>query len=134
MPRRKELKNIASGLLGSFISRNNDVDGYWGIGQLNLHAKQQSVTKIGIELISSSISPPNILFSKLVSGYRDALVAKLQKMNIQPSWVTAAIIEIDFKPECPSKFVPITTWGTLFKLTVSITDDRGTKHAVIGYG
>jgi len=134
MPRRKELKNIASGILGSFISRNNDVVGYWGIGQLNLHAHRQSVTKVCIELISCSISPPNTLFSKLVSGYRDVLIARLNKMDIHPSWVAAAIIELDFKPDVPFQFVPMTTWGTLFKLTVSITDDRGIKHAVTSYG
>jgi len=28
----RELRNLAHGLAGTFISRNNDVSGYWGIG------------------------------------------------------------------------------------------------------
>ena len=39
MAKSKELKNIASGLYGSFISRNNDVRGYWGVGKLCLAAQ-----------------------------------------------------------------------------------------------
>lgn len=40
MARSARLTNIASGLCGAFISRNNDVGGYWAIGILRLLAMQ----------------------------------------------------------------------------------------------
>lgn len=32
MRRRSEIGSIASGMVHSFVSRNNDLGGYWGIG------------------------------------------------------------------------------------------------------
>jgi len=34
MRKRHALKGVAYGLVDTFVSRNNDVSGYWGIGQL----------------------------------------------------------------------------------------------------
>jgi len=34
MARRSELKGIAIAINGSFVSRNNDFNGYWSIGQI----------------------------------------------------------------------------------------------------
>lgn len=134
MARRKELKNIASGLLGSFISRNNDVAGYWGIGQLSLLAQQNSAHVIRIDLLAGTISPPSDLFSKLASGYSHILHRHLLAHGIPLSWLSSAVIELNLNPESPSKHVPITTWGSLFKLTVAIADDKGVKHAINGFG
>lgn len=45
-----------------------------------------------------------------------------------------AIIRLDFMPEPPEKHVPMITWGNLFRLSVTITDDRGKISEVSGYG
>ena len=134
MARRKELKNIASGIFGSFISRNNDVAGYWGIGQLSLLAQQHSVSIVRIDILAGFITPSSPLFSKLVSGYARILNGHLTSRNIHSAWVRSAEIELNFRPELPSKPVPVTTWGSLFRLTVAIIDDRGVKHEVNSYG
>lgn len=34
MGRRKEFKSIVEDVTQFFISRNNDIEGYWGIGKL----------------------------------------------------------------------------------------------------
>jgi hypothetical protein len=133
--RRKELKNIASGLYGSFISRNNDVAGYWGMGKLCLLAEQQKTNTVRLDLIAQSISPQSTAFSKLVAGYLGKLQKHLESRNISRAWVASAVIELDFKPSCPvGKHIPVATWGSLFKLTVSIKDDKGKDHAIEGYG
>jgi len=38
MVRRKILNGVAAGLASSFVSRNNDIDGSWGMGKLYLVA------------------------------------------------------------------------------------------------
>ena len=134
MARRKELKNIASGLYGSFISRNNDVGGYWGIGMLCLLAQQSGVQIVRIDLLAKSITPASSEFSKLVSGYSSILKKHLSAKGIPENWLASAIIELDFKPEPPSgKHIPIATWGSLFNLVVCIADDMKKNHTISGY-
>ena len=134
MPRRKELKNIASGLYGSFISRNNDVGGYWGIGKLSFLAQQSGEQVVRLDLVAKSLTPPSSEFSKLVSGYSSILKKHLSAVGIPDNWVASATIELDFKPERPSgKHIPIATWGSLFKLVVNITDDMKKNHTVSGH-
>lgn len=132
--RRKQLKNIASGLLGSFISRNNDVAGYWGIGQLSLHAAKNSVESVRIDLILGAMSPPDAFFSKLVSGYSHMLDQQMAARDIPSSWLRAATIELDLNPVPPAKSVLRTTWGSLFELTVTLVDDKFGKHTVSAFG
>ena len=134
MAKRKELKSIASGLCGSFISRNNDVSGYWGIGRLNLLARQCNVQTVHIDLLMQSMSPTSPQFSKLVTGYSQILQSRLFARRIPANFVVSATIELDFKPELSLiKNVPIATWGAPFGLNVTLVDDRGTNHAVSGY-
>lgn len=134
MARRRELKNIASGLLCSFISRNNDVDGYWGIGKLCLLALDSATTGAKLDLLSKTLLPESSEFSKLLHGYNAFLQRHLAARNIPDCWVASAIIELDFNPrEQPEKQVPIITWGSLFKLTVTIVDDRCREHSVSSY-
>jgi hypothetical protein len=132
--RRKELKNVASGLYGSFISRNNDIAGYWGIGKLCLLAQSSETTTVKLNLLAEAIAPESPQFAKLLAGYHSFLQKHLSARCIPLSWVVSADIELDFKPEDrPKKHVPIVSWGGLFKLSVAITDDRNKEHAVFGF-
>lgn len=135
MARRKELRNIASGLYGSFISRNNDVGGYWGIGKLCLLAEQRGVGSVRLDLIGQAITPNSGEFAQLLAGYRGKLQRHMAARKIPDEWVSSAEIEVDFTPPYPSgKRVPVTTWGSLFKLSVSIKDEMGRVHTIEGYG
>jgi hypothetical protein len=134
MPRRRELKNIASGVLGSFISRNNDVGGYWGIGKLCLHAQDCGTSWVKLDLLSKATIPESVEFSKLLNGYNSYLQRQLAARNIPGFWVVSASIELEFNPEDrPKKQVPIITWGNLFRISVSNLDDRGREHMVSSY-
>lgn len=134
MTRRRELKNIASGLLGSFISRNNDVGGYWGIGKLCLLAQKSVTGTVEIGLLSKTISPESVEFSKLIAGYFSFLQEHLAARDIPNIFVASAVIELEFAPtDQPKKQVPIITWGSIFKLSVTIVDDRNKKHTVSAF-
>lgn len=134
MARRKELKNIASGLYGSFISRNNDVSGYWGIGKLSLLAQQHNTYFVYLDLIAQSIEPNCPEFTKLLTGYRAKLQKHLESGHIPSERVISVKIELDFNPAYPvGKHIPIVTRGKLFKLTVSITADNGKNYKIEGF-
>jgi len=82
MAKRKELKNIASGLYGSFISRNNDVRGYWGVGKLCLAAQRHHTKVVHLDLLSQSNSLTSTEFDKLVVGYNDKLQKHLESRHL----------------------------------------------------
>lgn len=135
MPRRKELKNIATGMCGWFISRNHDVDGYWGMGKLASLAQRRGVRTIRLDLVNNSINLPNLIYTKEIVSYRLKMNNQLAAMGIPEDWLLATIIEIDFVSPTPEKkYIPITTWGRLFKVTIQITDDRNKLYNVCAYG
>lgn len=76
MARRKEFKTIANGLLSSFISRNNDVYGYWGIGKLYSHMLKSKMMILEIDLINRTIKPENREFDLLIKNFSERLLLK----------------------------------------------------------
>ncbi|THF61967.1 hypothetical protein [Pseudothauera rhizosphaerae] len=134
MDRRKELSNVVSGLYGSFISRNNDVAGYWGIGKLCLLAQERETGIVELNLLTETIAPETTQFARLLRGYHSFLKRHLSARRIPLTWVVSANIELNFRPEDrPKKHIPIVSWGSLFKLTVAIKDDKNKEHIACGF-
>jgi hypothetical protein len=127
MSRRRSIKSIASGLAGSFISRNNDVDGYWGIGMLCLLCRQNSLETISISLLGEETEP--LASDELVRGIKDHYSEKLSQMlskaKIEPSWVRSATVSLVFGTSGELPEPPLSTWGGAFLCTVEIMDDLG---------
>lgn len=108
--------------------------GYWGIGKLCLLAQQRETRSVQVDLLAKSLTPASPEFSKLVSGYFLILQRHLSARRIPENWVTSATIELDFKPESPAgKLISAVTWGSLFRLTVTITDDMKKVYSIYGY-
>lgn len=99
MPRSARLKNIASGLCGSFISRNNDVDGYWLIGKLRLLAQQQGRDAVSLDLLALSMQPSSPEFAAVLACYARLLDKLARCSHVPIDQITAALITIDFAPE-----------------------------------
>lgn len=75
--KKRILKHIASGLISSFISRNNDVYGYWGIGKLCSFILDKNLNSVEIDLINRQILPNNNEFNLLVAQFSDRLITQL---------------------------------------------------------
>ena len=103
MARRRELKNISAGITDSFSSRNNDVDGYWGLGKLYAFVATAPDKTITLELVGRHVSPSTDEFNRLISFYREMLFRYLKKRNMPESWVRSASIttcfEVEYQPE-----------------------------------
>jgi len=95
MARRRALKGIAGGLVSSFISRNNDVNGYWGIGKLYSHMLKSKVDILRIDLIQNTIEPKSSEFEFRISKYYEWMMAQIEKQNINKNYLknTEVIIE-----------------------------------------
>ncbi len=124
MPGSGHLTNIASGLCGSFISRNNDLDGYWTIGKLRLLAGQHERDAVLLDLLAPSMEPPSSGFAPVLARYC-RLLAKLARLSgTRLEQITAARITVDFEPTpWPRASYYQPRWGEQFMVTVTIGAD-----------
>lgn len=124
MPRGAHLTNIASGLCGSFASRNNELDGYWSIGQLRSLAGRHGESTVIFDLVTSTIHPPSFAFQFVLVRYRRLLAKMADFSNIRLEEITAARITLDFAPRpWPRMHYYKQHWGDQFALTVTIDAD-----------
>ncbi|MGY8770964.1 MAG: hypothetical protein ACKVH8_21345 [Pirellulales bacterium] len=102
--RRKELKNIAGGIVGSFISRNNDIDGYWGLGILYRFANQRQVDMIQLDLLNLTITPASTKFYPIVRYWNAKLEYHIERRSIPRSWLQSVIVTTKFNQEYEEKY------------------------------
>lgn len=129
MPGRRELRGAACGLLGAFISRNNDVGGYWALGKLYAHAQASDVRAILVDLIDSVIVPPNPQFIEMVSLFRRKLLRQLEARSLRNGWVSEACIRVTFAGNESA-----TSADDAFCCSVTLIDDLGNIHVAQASG
>jgi hypothetical protein len=129
MARRVELSNIASGVLGSFVSRNNDFGGYWALGLLYLEAMKTGCSRSRIDLLEETRGGPSPLVEALTSKYRGMAFASMQRRELPAAWLKAAAIEIQF--EAPGiGTLPLAVRERPFVAEMKVTTDRGREFLV----
>lgn len=118
------LTNIASGLCGSFASRNNDLDGYWAIGKLRSLAGKSGRTTVLLDLLTSSTDPSSSEFAPVLAHYRHLLAKLADLSRSRLDDITAARITLDFAPPPWSGIIYYKPqWGDRFTLAVTINAD-----------
>ena len=127
MGRRSQLNHVAGALLGSFISRNNDVNGYWALGQLRSLADRTGVPEFRFDLLSGEAQPSDPLTERVARTYAEALSWHVAKYDLPLDRVRAAEIVLRFGDSAGQE-APYFTYGQPFQCTVSIVDDRGRAH------
>ncbi|RBW59239.1 hypothetical protein DS884_05730 [Tenacibaculum sp. E3R01] len=98
----KKLKNIASGLLNSFISRNNDVNGYWGIGKLYSLMIQNNCFEIKIDLLAKTMIPENAKFTPLITRFNKKFKNKIAKIDLCVNEISSVYILLHKKEKIDS--------------------------------
>ena len=99
MTKRKLLHGIANSIAMSFISRNNDINGYWGIGVIYKNASELNTKRIELELISNTSKPDKLDSSFVIRNYKNFLQKQLEIHGFEDSKVIKATIELIF--DCP---------------------------------
>lgn len=138
MGRRSEIRCIGSGVLHSFVSRNNDIDGYWGIGVLCLYAKQVGELNVTVDILTGSVNPSTSLslriyrqpnFLALADRYKSMFVALFEKRGVPMAWLTDAVFSIDFNsPVAVPAYPRIGENAEPFLCRLSLKDDLGAVH------
>ena len=133
MAKRKTLKGIAHGLLGTFVSRNNDIGGYWGLGVLRQFANRISVRSLELDLLRSSGDHP--VLQEVETRYRNRLLDALGSARIAPTEIEGAKIGIFFADEIDFPDAVHSTRGKPYKCTVTLTRRDGIAVSAerIGY-
>ncbi len=104
MARRIELKSITAGIANSFNSRNNDVEGYWGMGKLYAFVINADCKVVKLDLIESKTSPITNQFDDLILFYQQMLYRFLTKRKIPITWIKSASIEARFEVTYEHKY------------------------------
>src|SRR5829696_8128411 len=123
------LKGIACGLLGTFVSRNNDINGYWGLGVLRLHAERMQASELTIDLLKEDLVPDfrsPVATTKQI--YRQVLTNVLAKSHIDTARLKKVEINLRFAnfEEFPNAIRD--TRGEPYLCTVSITGKNGSIY------
>lgn len=135
MARRIELRGIANAINESFVSRNNDFEGYWTIGQLKLLAINNNLTTIDFFLTPSKNTPHFNLIHYVEIRYAAMLGRLLKKQQIPDVWVSEASITLDFNVNVKHEQLnKCSTSGEPFQCCCQIIDDTGRGYSSVFYG
>jgi hypothetical protein len=128
MARRKEFKTVADGLISSFVSRNNDVYGYWGIGKLYSHMLSSGSMKLTIDLIDRIMEPNNEEFAILISEYSERLRSQIKSRGINDKFLKNAVLTLVGYPNEPSPYLGKMAPNRVH-CKLLITDDLAKDHS-----
>lgn len=133
MAKVKKLRHVAAGLLGSFVSRNNNVDGYWAIGVLYLEAAA-SDNIVQLRLLEREAAPPSATTMLVASNYAEFLRRALIKQLVEWEELAAANIDLQFDTAPDRRDLECRSAGDPFVCTVTIQSKRGEVACVKASG
>lgn len=134
MSRRKEIKGIVHGFLSSFVSRNNDINGYWGLGKLYRYAIENDTDTIEMNLSSIDCIPRNSIPKAIITRYSQSLLNMIEKQGLPESWLQNAQVRIQFAlPDDADSSVRVHL-GDPYHCLVVLGDDLGKERSASRIG
>jgi hypothetical protein len=118
---RRELLDLAGAVAGSFVSRNNDVDGYWSLGLLRSYADSERLKSLRFNILNGHAEPPDPLLLRVAEAYRQVLARQLTIRRIANDVVLKAEIVLTFDRDAPNA-PSAATYSAPFFCTVQFTD------------
>ncbi len=129
MSRHNHLQHVADALSGSFNSRNNDVDGHWGLGLLCAFAGSHDQNSVMIDLMEHRITPVTERFNALIDTYQEMLYSLLEKQNMPVAWAKSVIISAQFNVPFNADYHQHYPKGEPALVSCEIIDEHGKKYA-----
>jgi hypothetical protein len=127
---RQRMNHVAAGLLDSFYSRCNDLDGFWALGML-YEEVQTAPYCVELDLLKQTARPGGQNAVRIAVRYADFLRRALLKKNLQVEDLTEASVTVQFKANVPSTHFQPHWIGDAFTCTVRLRrlDDQVTFMA-----
>ena len=131
MPTHRVLRSIAHDVAQTLISRNDDVAGYWALGQLLSYALSNKAVSVAIDLTCGESKPSlqDSPLSVLPAQWSEVFWRNVAQQKLQRSAVDRASASISFGV---TKARQGTRGGDVeypVLLQVSIQDDRGRVYS-----
>lgn len=124
MPTRSQLADLTHGIVGRFVSRNNDIDGQWGIGVIVEAIHHAGQTEATYDLATST--------EPFIREEAEWLRTRARDERIPESWIESCTlrvaIERNVSPPGESRTRAAWAAGTAVHkatVTAAIADDRG---------
>lgn len=92
MGRRKELRSVCNDLLDSFVSRYNDINGYWALGLFQAFLQTTHEEQLQFHLTRET-GKENV-FEQTLKYYRLSLHRHLKVRKLSSTWVDSAVITV----------------------------------------
>lgn len=129
---RKRMNHVAAGLLHSFSSRNNDVEGFWGLGML-YDEVQSAPYRVELDLLARTATPAGHNAVLIAGRYAHFLRHALSKKNLRAEDLAAATVTLQFKADAPRQYFPPDWIGDVFTCTVTLrTSDEKASYTAYG--
>lgn len=98
MAKRKELKNIAQGILGFFSGWRNHIDGYLAVNKVFEFMLSKNINEITIDVFNSKITPESSLLSPMLILLNGFLNEKLEKSGFTRDDIKSLeiFVKVDF--------------------------------------
>ena len=92
---RRKFNHITAGLLSKFLTRYNDIDGYWALGVLYTEARAFN-RRVEIDMLHGRAQPDCPACMSVARTWALYLREALARHGIAPDAVTAATISLEF--------------------------------------
>jgi hypothetical protein len=131
MSRRRALKGVAYGLVETFVSRNNDVSGYWGIGQLYREALERQVRSVTLDLLGPCSPFMGLVAQAVQAHYAERL--EHMALNAGASLSQARVV-VEFGTFGSTPPHHVSSYGDPLLCTVSLAGPNGRTYNAVHTG
>lgn len=95
MARRIELQGIVHDVLAAFISRNNELSGYWALGQLRTWTEDEGAGTLEIPLVGGGLAALNSETFPISHRFAAMLQVLMKSQNLPAEWVQDARFSVE---------------------------------------
>lgn len=94
MSRRNQFNEICHDILGTFVPRYNDYNGYWSLGQYVALLERVGESQLQLRLRDATEAPDNRVIAASEKYYRGALLRMMEANSMPQVWFANATIKV----------------------------------------
>ena len=135
----RTFRGVAYAIIDSFVSRNNDCDGYWALGKLYLEAIQAGKDSVTLSLYPETKHVEESAGQKIEKFWSQRLLEHLSNQGVSLSRIKSARIDVKFNACDRTSYNNRAqryrfTYGDPFEAELILCSDCGRELSVLSGG
>jgi hypothetical protein len=116
-------------MASSFVSRTNDLEGYWAPGVLYRLARERGTLELSFVLAADERIVAVETLDAVTRSFKDVLAFQLERRHVPTTWLVSAELRVQFESgaSMPS-YLGLYAGCKPFTCSATLIDDRGRKH------